>query len=87
MRGPQRSARGGLLKKANTREARTRREYNFRGGVRGKYAARYALGSNVILLDPDVAEMFPDSRSVNRALRTIRSILEDQRVGRKLRRD
>ncbi|MFI5398357.1 MAG: hypothetical protein ACHQ9S_22705 [Candidatus Binatia bacterium] len=33
---------------------------NFSGGVRGKYAKRYAEGTNVIVLDPDVAEVFKD---------------------------
>jgi hypothetical protein len=42
-------------------------EYDFSKGVRGKYAKR----SNVILLDPDLMEYFPDSESVNTALRTI----------------
>ena len=46
----------------------TRREYDFSGGVRGKYAARYAEGSNVVVLSPDVARVFPDSASANRAL-------------------
>jgi len=46
-----------------------REEYDFRGGVRGKYADRVAEGSNVVILDPDVAETFSDSESVNRALR------------------
>ena len=47
-----------------------RSHYDFSGGVRGKYAARYAQGTNVIVLAPDVAEMFPDSIAVNEALRT-----------------
>ena len=47
----------------------TPREYDFKGGVRGKYAARYAKGSNVVVLSPDVARVFPDSASANRALR------------------
>lgn len=53
-----------------------RPEYDFAalGGVRGKYAARYAEGTNVVLLDPDVAELFPDSESVNRALRGLAEI-------------
>jgi hypothetical protein len=37
----------------------------------GKYAQRYAAGSNIVRLDPDVAEIFPDSDSVNKALRTL----------------
>ena len=47
-----------------------RDHYDFSGGVRGKYAARYAQGTNVVVLAPDVAEMFPDSIAVNEALRT-----------------
>jgi hypothetical protein len=47
-----------------------RSHYDFSGGVRGKYAPRYAEGTNVIVLAPDVAEMFPDSIAVNEALRT-----------------
>jgi len=47
-----------------------RSHYDFSGGVRGKYAARYAEGTNVVVLAPDVAEMFPDSIAVNEALRT-----------------
>jgi hypothetical protein len=48
-----------------------RDHYDFSGGVRGKYAARYAQGSNVVVLAPDVAEVFPDSVAVNEALRTL----------------
>jgi hypothetical protein len=44
-------------------------EYDLEGGERGKYADRYARGTNLVLLDADVAAMFPDSASVNRALR------------------
>lgn len=53
-----------------------RDEYDFRGGVRGKYAARFADGSNVIVLDEDVARIFKDSQSVNAALRQIARIAE-----------
>ncbi len=56
-------------------------EYDFSGGVRGKYAARFAEGSNVIVLDPDVAEVFSDARAVNEALRLLaRSARESQRA-------
>ena len=41
-----------------------------KSGVRGKYAARYREGSNIVLVDPDLHKLFPDSESVNRALRT-----------------
>jgi hypothetical protein len=46
-----------------------RSDYDFSKGVRGKYAKRYAAGTNVVLLAPDVARVFADSDSVNRALR------------------
>ena len=49
-------------------------EYDFSGGVRGKYAARFAEGANVVVLDPDVAEVFTDSESVNQALRALAEI-------------
>jgi hypothetical protein len=48
-----------------------RPEYDFSAGERGKYAARYKAGSRVIVLDPDVAQLFPDSAAVNRALRAL----------------
>ena len=51
-----------------------RPEYDFSGGVRGKYANRYRKGTNVVLLDPDVAAAFPDSTSVNEALRALLEI-------------
>jgi hypothetical protein len=47
-----------------------RSRYDFSGGERGKYAARYAEGTNVVVLAPDVAALFPDSVAVNEALRT-----------------
>lgn len=46
-------------------------DIDFSGGVRGKYAARYAAGTNIVVLSPDVAEYFPDSNAVNEALRTL----------------
>ncbi len=49
-------------------------EYDFSGGVRGKYAARFAAGTNVVVLAPDVAEAFPDSSAVNEALRALITI-------------
>jgi hypothetical protein len=50
------------------------REYDLselKGGVRGKYAARYRAGTNLVLPSPDVAEYLPDEQSVNTALRTL----------------
>ena len=51
-----------------------RREYDLsklKGRVRGKYAARYRAGTNLVLLSPDVAEYFRDDKSVNAALRKL----------------
>ena len=53
-------------------------EYDFSGGVRGKYVGRFAQGANVVVLDPDVAEVFTDSESVNQALRAIAGIIQHQ---------
>jgi hypothetical protein len=53
-------------------------EYDFSGGVRGKYAGRFAKGSNVVVLDPDVARVFTDSESVNQALRALAGIIQHQ---------
>ena len=49
-----------------------------KGGIRGKYAQRYKEGANLVLLEPDVAEAFPDDESVNRALRLLMEISERQ---------
>jgi len=46
-------------------------EYDLSGGVRGKYVDRYRQGTNVVLLDPNVAAKFPDSKAVNDALRAL----------------
>ena len=54
-------------------------EYNFSTGVRGLYAERFAgVKSDVVVLAPDVAEYFGDSRSVNQALRLIARVAEKQ---------
>jgi len=47
------------------------REYDFSKGVRGKYSKQFAEGNNIVLLSPDVARYFPDSESVNKALRLL----------------
>jgi len=55
------------------------KEYDFSGGVRGKYAKRYAEGANVVVIEPDVAEYFPDHDSVNESLRSLVSIIKKRR--------
>ncbi len=53
-------------------------EYDFTGGVRGKYVNRIDGRENVIILEPDVAEIFTDSESVNQALRGLLPIIQKQ---------
>ena len=53
-------------------------EYDFSKGVRGKYAKRYAEGTNVVVIDPDLSQYFPDNASVNEALRALLPILKRQ---------
>lgn len=53
-------------------------EYDFSRGVRGKYASRFAKDSIMVVLDPDVAEVFPDPKSVNEALRSLGQIIRDR---------
>jgi len=63
-------------------EDELRTEYDFskmKGGVRGKYVDRYRAGTNVVLLDPDVAKAFPTSDSVNEALRLLMQIAQRQK--------
>ena len=51
-------------------------EYDFSRGVRGKYSKKYKKGTNVVLIDPDVAEFFSDEDSVNDALRSLITIIK-----------
>ncbi len=53
-------------------------EYEIRGGRRGKYYERYRQGTNVVLLEPDVAAVFHDSDAVNRALRVLIEVARGQ---------
>jgi hypothetical protein len=59
-----------------TRPAQMRPEYDFRSGVRGKHAAQYASGANVVVLAPDVAARFQSSEEVNDTLRMVAKLLE-----------
>lgn len=64
-----------MMKKIESEEHDDLRpEYDFskmKGGVRGKYVERYREGTNLVLLDPDVAAAFPDAKAVNDALRLL----------------
>ena len=55
-----------------------RAEYDIRGGVRGKYYERYRQGTNVVVLEPDVAAVFHDAEAVNRALRMLIQVAQKQ---------
>jgi hypothetical protein len=60
------------MSRENKRDVNEMRpEYDISGGVRGKYYDRYREGTNVVLLERDVAAVFQDSESVNRALRML----------------
>jgi hypothetical protein len=63
------------MKKAHKKNNEMLREYDFSKGVRGKYARRYARGSNVIVLEPDVAKLFPNADVVNTSLRSLAEII------------
>ena len=63
------------MKKQTKRVSDMRAEYDFSKGVRGKYAKRYAQGTNVVLLAPDVAKVFPTAEAVNESLRALAGIL------------
>jgi hypothetical protein len=54
-------------------------EYDFSKGVQGKYAKRYAEGTNIVVIEPDVARVFPDHDSVNQALRSLAEIIRQQK--------
>jgi hypothetical protein len=55
----------------NTQDEDLLPEYDFSAGVRGKYARQFAEGHNLVLLEQDVARVFPNSQAVNEALRTL----------------
>ena len=57
-----------------------RAEYDFSKGIRGKYYKRFMKGANVVVLDPDVAKVFTNSKQVNDVLRTISKIARQTRV-------
>jgi hypothetical protein len=55
-----------------------RAEYDFSNGVRGKYAKQFKLGTNMVMLQPEVAAVFPDSAAVNNALMALVEIAKRQ---------
>lgn len=80
--------RDAIMKKPAPNGGRTkvmRAEYDFSGGVRSKYVERYRRGTNVVVIEPDLTKAFPDSKSVNDALRALVTIATRQRSGAKAR--
>ena len=72
-----------------TSDAPMRREYDLsqlKGGVRGKYYRKTAAGTNLVLIEPDLADLFPDSGSVNRALRLLADTARAATVAKQRRR-
>jgi hypothetical protein len=71
------------MKKPTKRKTRNsdqmRPEYDFSKGVRGKHAARYATGTNVVVLAPDVARQFQTADDVNETLRAVARLIERRR--------
>jgi hypothetical protein len=59
------------MKKNQADDPQMKEHYSFKGGVRGKHYEAYSQGTNVVLLEPDVAKVFRDSDAVNRALREL----------------
>jgi hypothetical protein len=82
-----------MKKKASRRRSRKderdtmRPEYDFSAAVRGATAARYAQGTNVAVIDPEVLDMFPDGAAVNEALRALAPVLRRQRRATTKRKD
>ena len=70
MKKAKKSVRAGTNAASATRaRPGMRAEYDFRGGVRGKYAKAFARGSNIVVLEPDLVAEFPSASAVNKALR------------------
>ena len=63
----------------NTDRDTMRPEYDFSAAVRGATAARYAQGTNIAVIDPEVLDVFPDGATVNQALRALAPVLRQQR--------
>ncbi|MBH0199466.1 MAG: hypothetical protein HP497_08615 [Nitrospira sp.] len=80
------------MKKNGKRKRRTvdrdtmRPEYDFSRAVRGTTAARYAQGTNVVVIDPEILDVFPTSASVNEALRALAPVLRQSRLATARRR-
>lgn len=59
-----------------------RPEYDFSNAVRGVTATRYARGANIVVIDPEVLDVFPDGSAVNEALRALAPVIRQRRKRR-----
>ena len=75
-----------MKKKTTEINDELRPEYDLKSlikdGVRGKYAQTYRAGTNLVLLEPDVAKAFPDEKAVNEALRLVMKLTKVQKDAR-----
>jgi hypothetical protein len=67
----QRHVKEKIMSEKTNEEVEMLEEYDFSNAVIGKYAKQYAEGTNIVVLEPDVAKVFPDSAAVNQALRKL----------------
>jgi hypothetical protein len=67
------------MKRRSKNNLETQPDYDFSAGVRGKYARRYAQGTNVVVLEPDVARVFPNAEAVNSSLRALAQIIRKRK--------
>lgn len=68
-----------MKKGSKQNDSGSREDYDFSAGVRGKYAPRSSQGTNVVLLEPDVARAFPTAKAVNTSLRALAEIIRGQK--------
>ena len=69
------------MKKTEKNNSEMEPNYDFSSRFRGKYSHRYAQGTNVVVLEPDVAQAFPSAQAVNNSPRTLAQIIRKQKSG------
>jgi hypothetical protein len=81
-RGPRAAAKENNMSKPSAKSAdkEMQPEYDFSAGVRGKHFRRYQRGTNVVVLEPDVAKFFSNAETVNDSLRALAGIIRRQKV-------
>jgi hypothetical protein len=81
-RGQRAAAKEKIMKKPSAKSAgnEMQPEYDFSNGVRGRHFRRYHRGTNVVVLEPDVAKFFSNAQTVNDSLRALAGIIRRQKV-------